>query len=100
MHVIIKTPSGATATLTVETNDTIEYVKAKIKDKLGLQPDVQRLHCADKLLEDLGTASEYSQDLMRKRPLLRPGCLAFSVSPDLAFLGSPGVVITYLPSEI
>ena len=42
----------------------------------------------------------YSQDLMRKRPLLRPGCLAFSVSPDLAFLGSPGVVITYLPSEI
>ena len=39
-------------------------------------------------------------DLVRRRPLLRQGCLVFSVSPGLAFLGSPGVVITFLPSEI
>jgi len=62
MQVFVKTLSGKTISVDVEPDESVESLKAKIREKEGVPLDQQRIIFGGKHLDELKTLSDYDID--------------------------------------
>ena len=58
MQIFVRMPTGKITALDVESSDSVEAVKDKLRDREGIPADRQRLSCAGKQLENDRTLSD------------------------------------------
>ena len=73
-QLFVRTPTGKTVTLEVDSSDTLENIKQKMQEKEGIAPDRQRLVFGGRILEDGRTLADYGiWKEMTLHLVLRPG---------------------------
>jgi large subunit ribosomal protein L40e len=85
MQIFAESFTGTRVTLDVESSDSIEAVKQKLQDKIGVAPDVQDLLFRGTLLEDGRTLADYNiQRLSTLQLELMSGVVTYALVDETA----------------